>query len=278
MNIRSFFVIALAASGFAYASNMAADAGKVSETVPPAKEWKTVRIGVEPAFKPFTFKTPEGVLTGFDIDIANELCTAMQVKCEFVEEADWNAFLVNLNKDKYDAIVSSMYITDERKQFAAFTKTYYQVPSRIVVRADSKIKKLPADLKGKRLGVAINSAEERYALGELAAKGAKITRYKTHAMLMEDMAMDKLDAAAMDALIAATDFLGKTGNEDWSFAGPAINDKSNTKYFGIGPGIAVRKQDEALRVMFDKAIVTIRQNGQWKKVNDKYFSFDAWVD
>src|ERR1700712_4239166 len=123
----------------------------LSLTAASARDWSAVRIGVDATYKPFTFKTPDGKLTGFDVDIANALCDEMKAKCTFVESS-WEGIIPGLRANKFDAIVSSMSITDERKKAVDFTDKYYATPTYVIAKTGST-DGTPAALKGKRVGV-----------------------------------------------------------------------------------------------------------------------------
>lgn len=80
-----------------------------------AKEWKEIRIASEGAYPPFNYMSPDGKLVGFDLDIANALCEAMEAKCTIVAN-DWDGMIPGLQANKFDAVIASMAITDERKK------------------------------------------------------------------------------------------------------------------------------------------------------------------
>jgi arginine/ornithine transport system substrate-binding protein len=236
-----------------------------------AKDWTELRVGVDAAYKPFTYKTADGKLTGFDIDIANALCMQMKIKCSFVEQ-NWDGIIPALNARKFDAIISSMSITDDRRRAVDFTNKYYETPTRIVAKAGSSYS-APESLKDKRVGVLKASVQEKYALAVLAPAGASVVSYDTQEQVYLDLKSGRLDATVADAVEAGEGFLKSPDGQGFVFIGPELRDP---KFFGYGAGIAVRKTDSDLRDKLNEALKEIRANGVYKKLNDKYFSFDVY--
>ncbi|TIS58406.1 MAG: transporter substrate-binding domain-containing protein, partial [Mesorhizobium sp.] len=97
-----------------------------------------IKIGTEGAYPPFNTITPDGKVEGFDIDIANALCAQMKIECEIVTQ-DWDGIIPALQAKKFDAIIASMSITEERKKQVAFTHKYYTTPLALVALKDADI-------------------------------------------------------------------------------------------------------------------------------------------
>jgi arginine/ornithine transport system substrate-binding protein len=232
---------------------------------------KDLRVAIDPTYQPFTFKTGDGKPTGFDVDIASAICEQIKRKCVFVEQV-WDAMIPGLQAKKYDAVISSMSITDERKKVMEFTDKYYNTPSRIVVKTGTPFTDL-ASLKGKKIGVLKGSTQEKYAMGELKPLGVSVVPYEAQDQVYLDIRSGRLDGTVADHVEVTGGFLSKPEGKAYGFVGPALN---APKYYGYGAGIALRKGETALRDEINTAIKTIRANGTYKKLNDKYFTFDVY--
>lgn len=236
-----------------------------------ARDWSTLRIGVDATYKPFTFKTPDGQLAGFDVDIAKALCDRMKAKCTFVESS-WEGIIPGLRANKFDAIVSSMSITDDRKKAVDFTDKYYQTPTSLIAKAGS-IDGSVASTKGKKVGALKASIQENYAKAVLAPAGAQVVSYDSTQQAYLDLKSGRLDAVVVDKFEGKGGFIETPEGKGYAFVGPDLTDP---KYFGTGAGIAIRKSDTDLRDRLNAALKEIRADGTWKKLSDKYFDFDIY--
>lgn len=232
---------------------------------------KDLKVAIDPTYEPFTFKTGDGKPTGFDVDIANALCEQVKRKCVFVEQV-WDSMIPGLQAKKYDVIISSMSITADRLKVIDFTNKYYNTPSRVVVKKDVKFAG-PASLKGKKLGVLKGSTQEKYAMGELKTVGVEVIPYEAQDQVYLDIRSGRLDGTVADFVEVTSGFLSKPEGQDYTLVGPELYIE---KYFGIGAGIGLRKGETALKNELNTAIKTIRDNGAYKKINDKYFKFDVY--
>ena len=229
-----------------------------------------LRIGVEGAYRPFSFKEADGKLAGFDIDIAMALCAQMKRDCELVEQ-EWDGMIPALKAKKFDAIVASMSITEERKRQIDFSDKYYQTPARLVARKDAGFEGTAEGLTGKRIGVQRGATHQCYA--EKMFPGAEIVLYGTQEEVFRDLALGRIDAELSDSLISQESFLSKPEGADYAFLG---GDHLDVDCYGEGVGIAIRKGDDALRDALSAGIAAIREDGTYKAINDKYFPFDIY--
>ena len=235
-----------------------------------AKEWDSVRIGVEGAYPPYSWITSEGELTGFDIDIANALCEEMQVKCKLVAQ-DWDGMIPALLTRKFDAIVASMSITEERKLKVDFTDKYYQVASRFVAKKGGDFEFNQEGLEGKKIGVQRASTHDKYVTDNFS--GVDIKRYGSQDEAFLDLKAGRVDLVINNIPAVKKGLLEKEGGDLFTLVGPQITDK---EWFGEGVGIAIRKNTPELREKFNQAIQAIRSSGEYQNIQGKYFDFDIY--
>lgn len=231
---------------------------------------ETIKMGTEGAYAPFNSVNKDGKLEGFDIDIGNALCAEMKVECEWVT-ADWDGIIPALMSKKFDTIVASMSITDERKQKIDFTQKYYTSPVKFAAPKDAKVDISVDGLKGKIIGVQGSTVTENFVKG-MFGEVAEIKAYGAQDEANLDFVSGRVDLIAADSFVLY-DFLA---TKDGDFAEAVGPDFDDPKYLGEGIGIGVRKGDDALKDRLNKAIKAIRANGTYKAINDKYFAFDVY--
>ena len=226
-----------------------------------------LRIASEGTNPPFSIINSSGALEGFDIDIARALCAKMQAECEIAAQ-DWDGIIPALLARKYDAIIASLNVTEDRKNVVAFTKPYYRSPSVFVVRKGTDVTDVsPKALTGKSIGV--QSATNHSAYLEDVYSRSIVRLYNTVADAYRDLAAGRVEYVLYDKL-AIYDWLKTPEGACCEIAPTELNDPA---YFGSGVAIALRKGDDALAQKFNAAIDGIIADGAYAKINAKYFPF-----
>ncbi len=237
-----------------------------------ARDWPTVRVGIEAAYPPFSAKDAAGQVVGFDVDIANALCAKIRATCVFVVQ-EWDGMIPALQARKFDAIISSMASTPERERVVAFTGKYYNGPARFVARKGSQWDFTPEGLAGHRVGVPIATIFDRYVSDLYEKQGVQVTRYARQTDVFLDLAAGRIDVTLADVVTAKESFLKTPLGAGFELQGPELYD---VKYFGKGASIATRKSDLDLRDKLDAAITAIRADGSYDRIRKKYFDYDIW--
>jgi len=247
---------------------LAAMAGLLAASGAAAKEWKTVRIGMDASYAPFESVDPKGQIIGFEVDYAKDLCARMKVTCTF-QNQDWDGIIPSLNGGKFDVIFSSMSITGERKKKVIFSDYYYATPPVMVGRADNKSDDVsPAALKGKTIGTQSSTIHANYL--EKFYKDSEVKLYPTQDEANLDLASGRIDYVNGDSVVEY-DYVKSKGNGCCRVMKvlervPDIH--------GPGAGAAFRPEDTDLRDMFNKAIADADADGTYQKIEGKYFDYD----
>jgi len=222
-----------------------------------------IRIGTEAAYKPFAWVLPSGELTGFDIDIANALCTQMGAECEIVNQA-FDGLIPALNAKKIDAIIASMTITDDRLKAIDFAGPYYTVPAMFIAPKDSGVEISADGLDGKYVGVQRGTTMANYIKAKFP--GARIQLYDTSDAANLDLASGRVDVVFADSAVL-NEYLQTPDGANFAMVGDPVEDP---EILGTGAGIGIRKGDDALKQKFDAALKAVIATGEYKTINEKY--------
>ena len=236
-----------------------------------AKDWSKVRVGIEAAYPPFSAVSANGEFVGFDIDIALALCKEMGAQCELMQQ-DWDGIIPALLARKYDAIIASMSITEERKKKVAFTNKYYNTPAKFARKKGSGIAVNAESMSGKTVAVQRATTHDNF-ITAVFGESVEIKRYATQDEAYLDAVAGRVDLLLADSVAMEDGFLKTEQGAGWEFVGPDFTDPT---YFGIGAGIACRKEDQDLVNALNEALDAILRNGMYKEINDKYFEFNVY--
>jgi polar amino acid transport system substrate-binding protein len=227
-----------------------------------------IRIAIEGAYPPFNFIDQNGELQGFEVDLLKSLCEAMEAECVLVQH-EWDGIIRGLLNREYDAVMSSLEITERRQKRLAFSDPYYRIPAVFIgPKGLERGAVTPKALAGKRIGTTERSDHEAY-LKEYY-KDSEIVLYAKPDEANLDLLVERVDAVFGDKLLL-TKFLESREGACCHILGDAPSDPA---YRREAYGIGMRQGDEPLRALFNRAIAQVKADGTYDRIRAKYFSFD----
>jgi lysine/arginine/ornithine transport system substrate-binding protein len=244
-------------------------AGVTVSTPAFAKDANVLRLGIDPTYPPMDVKMPDGHVTGFDVDLADDICRRIAMHCEWVE-MEFSGMIPALQARKIDAIISSMAITEKRMQQIAFSTKLFQFKSRLIARTGAPLTVSAEGLRGKRIGVQSGTQFETYAQKNWQPGGAEVVAYQSQEGVFNDLMAGRLDAALLGSVEADNGFLKTPRGRGFGFVGGPLEMGDH------GTGIGLRKDDVALKANIDRAITSMRADGTYQKISRKYFDFDVY--
>ncbi|HRL03035.1 MAG TPA: amino acid ABC transporter substrate-binding protein [Vitreoscilla sp.] len=223
----------------------------------------TIVVGTEGTYAPFTFRNEKGELTGYDVDVMNEVGKRLGVKVEY-KETQWDAIFAGLNSNRFDLIANQVGVNDERKAKYEFSQPYTYSRPVVVTRADDASITKFEDIKGKKTAQSLTSN-----YGKMAEKyGADITGVEGLAQAIELLKQKRIDLTLNDEL-AILDFLKTKGDAGLKIA--LRGDDVETMAFVFNKG-----NDKAIAEI-NKQLDAMHQDGTFAKISTKYFGKDVSV-
>ncbi|KUO65942.1 MAG: ABC transporter substrate-binding protein [Gracilibacter sp. BRH_c7a] len=209
-------------------------------------------------YKPFNYYNEQNELTGFDVEIGKALAEKMGMEPEPIA-TPWQGIIAGLKSERYDAIIGSMTITDDRLKEVDFAGPYYVSGAQLFVAPGSEIKSLDDINDDVTVGVTISTVYEEKA----REYTSEVKTYDSDLTALRDLATGRTDAVITDR------FVGLLAAEDSGIAVEATGDL----LFVENIGIAVRK-DSPLKAEIDKALEAIMSDGTYLEISERYFERD----
>ncbi|HET7849627.1 MAG TPA: transporter substrate-binding domain-containing protein [Pseudolabrys sp.] len=225
-----------------------------------------IRFLTETDYPPFDYAGPDGNPIGFNVDLARLICEEIKASCT-VQMRRFDTLIGSLQNNSGDAVIASIAPTPELRQRVDFTDPYYRTPARFVSRRDAPFKDVrPEALEGKKIGVIAGTAHEAYLK-------ALFTEAEVHPYPNADAARAALRRGEVDLLfgdgVALAFWLNGTdsGNCCVFRGGPFLE----SRYFGEGIGIAVRRGNDTLRQALNWALFQLWEKGRFTDLWLRYF-------
>ena len=225
-----------------------------------------IRFLTETDYPPFDFAGPDGAPAGFNVDLARLICEEIKVACT-VQMRRFDTLIDALNTNNGDAVIASIAATPQMRQKVDFSDPYYRTPARFVSRKDANIGVVrPEALEGKKIAVVAGTAHEAYLK-------ALFTEAELHPYPNADAARAALKKGEVDLLfgdgIALAFWLNGTDSAGCcEFRGGPYME---SRYFGEGVGIAVKRGNDLLRQAFNWALFRLWEKGRFTDLWLRYF-------
>jgi arginine/ornithine transport system substrate-binding protein len=228
-----------------------------------AAQAQDLRIAFDVPYEPFEYKDENGELTGFEVELAEAMCEEMDASCEFVIQA-WDGMIPGLLARKFDLIMSSMSITPERAERVLFSEPYYNTPGGWFARDGFITDVTDMDaMKGLTVGVQRGTTMDTYVTENMGGT-VTINRYTTADDMVLDLEGQRLDVVFVDYPVGEQTILTKDG----------FKEVGDTVKLGEGVGVAMRKRDADLAEEVNAALATLKEDGTYDTIMDKYFAYD----
>nr|WP_314740322.1 transporter substrate-binding domain-containing protein [uncultured Haemophilus sp.] len=219
---------------------------------------KDLTFAMEPSYPPFETTNEKGEIIGFDVDIANAVCKEIQANCSF-KSLSFDGLVQAVKQKRIDGAISAMDITEARSKQVLFSEPYYDSSASFIAL------KGKADLaSAKNVGVQNGTTFQQYVVAEAKQYAPKAYNSLQDSIL--DLKNGRIDLIFGDTAVLA-DMLSKEA--DLTFVGEKV---TNQKYFGNGLGIAVNKGNKELQEELNKGLATIKANGEYQKIYDKWMT------
>jgi polar amino acid transport system substrate-binding protein len=233
---------------------------------PDLSRVSVIRFITETDYPPFNFAGPDGNPQGFNVELARMMCEEVKLACT-IQMRRFETLIPALNANQADAAIASMATTTEIRSKVDFTDPYYRTPARFVARRDSPIEDpLPEQLEGKKVAVVAGTAHEAYI--KTLFTEAQVLSYPSADVARLALRRGDVDLLFGDAISLAFWLNGTDSENCCTFRGGPYMD---SRYFGEGIGIAVRKGNDLIRLALNWAMFRVWEQGRFTDLWLRYF-------
>ncbi|MCF3972602.1 transporter substrate-binding domain-containing protein [Paracoccus salsus] len=251
---RGVLLGAVALMGIGFAPMTAA-----ADELADIKERGVLRIAMSGQYPPFNFVNEQNEVVGFDPAIGTELASRMGLEVEIITTA-WDGIIGGLLANKYDAVVGSMSITEERDKVIDFVGPYYNTKRAVFTKSGSDITSI-AQLDDAKVGVTLGETHEEWA----RAQGYRINTYKGLPELLLELDSGRVDAIVNDSIPVMVAM--KSGQYDLAM----IDDPEAEQ---IGAGIAIREGNPELAAAMQEALDAMMDDGTYLEIAEEWVGGD----
>jgi polar amino acid transport system substrate-binding protein len=230
-----------------------------------------IRFLTEVDYPPFNYAGPDGNPAGFNVDLARMICDELAISCT-IQMRRFDTLIPAIEQNRGDAVIASLAVTPATRQLVDFTDPYYRGAARFVARRESGVTDLrPESLEGKKVAVVAGTAHEVY-LKALFTE-AELRPYPTPEAAREALRKSEVDFLFGDGISLAFWLNGTDSGGCCVFASGPFTE---SRYFGEGVGIAVRRGNDVLRQAFNWALFRLWEKGRYTDLWLRYFPINPF--
>lgn len=225
-----------------------------------------IRFLTEGEFPPFNYYDDEGVLSGFNVDLARAICLEAGAACD-IKVRPWEELLISLRRGDADAVIAAHRVTATSLAEVDFSDRYFYTPGRFAARkADLPGEVTPDELDGVTIGVAKGTAHEAFV--KAFYRDSRIVLFENPELAREALQQGKVDLVFDDAISLAFWLNGSLSRQCCTFKGEAFLEP---KYFGDGLAVALPRNDPQIKTLINGALKRVRQSGRFQELVERYF-------
>ena len=226
----------------------------------------TLRFVTEEDFPPFNYIGRDGALVGFNVDLARAICAELNTGCT-IQARKWDLLLPAIDKGEAEAVIASHRISLDLRRDYELSMPVMRVPARFVGRKDRAIPSASlADLAGRSVAVVGGSAHEAYLNAFFPA--LKLIRHDKLDDVFVALQKGEADLVFADGVSAAFWLNGAQAAECCGFVGGPYTE---SRFFGEGAAIVMRRDSNDLRQAIDHALWRIARDGRYARLYLKHF-------
>lgn len=224
-------------------------------TLKQIKEKGEFTYALTGAYPPFNYMDENGKVVGFDVDIANALAEKMGVKAEAIT-TQWDGIVGGLKSKRFDTIIGSMAITEDRSKEISFTEPYYYDGAQFFAKKDLNLQSI-SDLKDGKVGVVTGTTFQKELEG--------MSNIKEVLQFEGDIENFMATANGRSDGLVTSRFVGLKAPKEYNLVpvGPLLY----TENIGVG----VRKEDKELLESINNALKKIIEDGTYEEISNRWF-------
>lgn len=262
LSLAAFMMLTSVGCGFGSDDKESSYSAESDESLQKVLDSGKFILGLDATFKPMGYTDENDEIVGFDIDVAEEVCSRMGV--ELVKQPiNWDTKEQDLNVGKIDCIWNGMSVNPGRAEEMNLSEPYMKNSMVFVVGASSEAKGMD-DLKGKTIAVQNGSTAQEILESCDIAGDITVQAMATNVEALQQLDLAIVDAVFLDSVVANYEI--QTSGKDYVILPDGLEEEE----YAIG----FRKNDQKLRDEVQKILSEMKSDGKLGEISTKWFGSD----